>query len=331
MKISVLIPTYNAAKTIEMSISSVLQQTVLPDEIIILVDGGSDDTVSRLEPFKNRITVIVQENRGVHHARNRLVDLAQGDMLAFLDSDDLWHPKYLEVQRKLFENYPAAVAGFTGHIRFHGGGDYKWKAEPDEDPCHACLIDGTDFFRRYNTATAVFGSMSYTCVSKRAIEDIGPDPFSKELPAVEDSYLCYQLALLGSVTYHPSPFVAYRLTDGSLSVNRLRNLKLWVRAFEILEERYREKANLPLMRAFAFGHASKRREYAKVLLGDGKNSEARYQLFKSLGNCLRPTSLVKSLGLIALSTLPKAVQPYWPSTVRQTGSTKSVNGMKDSP
>ncbi|MBM4305299.1 MAG: glycosyltransferase family 2 protein [Deltaproteobacteria bacterium] len=319
MKISVLIPTYNAAKTIEMSLASVFRQTIQPDEIVVLVDGGTDETVSRLDPLKGRINLVVQENRGVAQARNRLVELAQGEMLAFLDSDDVWHPKYLEVQHGLLQDYPSAVASFTGHIRFHGYGEYECSNVLDEDRDHATLIDRVEFFRCYNTTTAVFGSMSYCCVRRQTFEKIGSNPFSTGLHGVEDSYLCYQLALLGSVVYLPSPLVAYRITEGSLSVNRLRNLGLWVHAFEMLQEPYRRSAPLALAKAFAAGYASKRREYAKVLLGVGKSVEARRQLIRSLGNCWHPPSLCKSLGLLLLSLLPPVLQPQWPSSVRQVG------------
>ena len=317
MTISVLIPTYNGAKTIETSLLSVFGQTAQPDDIVVLVDGSTDDTVSRLKPFKERIRLIVQENNGVAHARNRLVGLARGEMLAFLDHDDVWHPKYLEVQRGLLLSHPDAVASFTGHTVFHKDGHYAWKDAPDENMYRATLIDPVDFLWRYNKATATFGSMSYCCIRKWTIGQIGPHPFSTGLHGVDDSYLCYQLALLGPVVYLPSPFVAYRLTEGSLSVNRLKNLGLWVNAFEMLERRYQEIASPALLRTFVRGYASKRREYAKVLLGAGRVVDARQQLVRSLANCRQPASLIKSLGLTVLSWLPRTMQPRWPASARQ--------------
>ncbi|MDH5811895.1 MAG: glycosyltransferase family A protein [Candidatus Methanomethylicaceae archaeon] len=126
MKISVVIPTYNSSKTIKMTLSSVLLQTVQPDEIIVIDDGSTDDTVLILENYKPTITIFQQTNRGVASARNVLCQKAKGDLIAFLDHDDIWHPKYLEIQKMQYHQYSNAVAFFTGHINFYGYGEYHW-------------------------------------------------------------------------------------------------------------------------------------------------------------------------------------------------------------
>lgn len=314
MKISALIPAYKAAGTIEATLESILAQTQPPDEILVLLDGVVDDTPKKLEKFTPRVTVHIQENRGVACARNRLVELASGDLLAFLDADDLWHPDYLKNQHALFAQYPNAVAVYTGHLRFRGG-DHLWSPEPPA-PAQPELLDPVTFFTRYNITTAVFGSMSYCCVRKSVMDKISPNPFSPDLHAVEDSYLAYQLALVGPVAFLPTRLVAYRLMEGSLSENRVRNLGRWATAFERLEAQYRSQPSRSLMKVFAKYYASKRREYAKVLLGVGRSGEARAQILSSLRNCGQPASLVKSLGLLAASLLPKWLQPAWPSSVR---------------
>jgi glycosyltransferase involved in cell wall biosynthesis len=314
MKISVLIPTYKAANTIVSSVKSVLAQTLEPHEIIVLLDGEMDDTVSRLRPFAPRLQIVVQENQGVACARNRLVQLASGDVAAFLDSDDLWHPDYLRAQQRVFERFPNAVASYAGHVRFRGR-DYVWKPE-SSSRAEPQLLDPVTFFSQYNIETAIFGSMSYCCIRKPAIERIGTDPFSTDLHAVEDSYFAYRLALLGPVAFLPDKLVAYRLVDGSLSENRVRNLGRWVTAFERLERQYHSQPSLPLARAHARFYASKRREYAKILMGVGRVEEAREELIRSISNCSQPLSKMKSLALLASSRLPKSLQPKWPSSVR---------------
>jgi len=194
MKISVLIPAYNAARTIEAALESVFRQTIQPDEIIVLLDGGTDDTLERIERFKDRITIARQENRGVAITRNRLVEMAKGEILAFLDHDDLWHPKYLEVQRTLMRDYPQALATISGHVDFTGA-DYVWPKEPDMGGANAEWINQADFFKRYNITTGLFGSMSFACVRKSALNRLGSEPF--QFNGVEDSYLFYQVSLLG--------------------------------------------------------------------------------------------------------------------------------------
>jgi len=315
MKISVLIPAYKAASTIEATLDAVLAQTLPPDEIVVLLDGVVDDTPARLERYRPRVREVIQDNQGVACARNRLTELAAGEILAFVDADDLWHPDYLKQQHTVLEKFPQAVASYTGHLRFLGA-DHVWSPEPPpaKEPE---LLDQTEFFTRYNVVTAMFGSMSYCCVRKSAIDRMGPNPFSTDLHAIEDSYLAYQLALLGPVAFLPMKLVAYRLLEGSLSHNRVRNLGRWVTAFERLEARYRQHESIALARAFSKYYASKRREYAKILLGVGRGPEARQQLTRSLGNCVRPGSLVKSTGIWLASILPKPLQPAWPSAVRE--------------
>jgi glycosyltransferase involved in cell wall biosynthesis len=319
VNISVLIPAYNAADTIAESLTSVLNQTVTPAQIIVLLDGGTDDTRDVLAPFVDKLTLVEQENQGVACARNRLVERATEALLAFLDSDDIWHPRYLETQLSAFQNRPEAVAAFTGHTRFTGEWRQEWPDTPD-DLSRTQIIHQIDFFTRYNTTTAVFGSMSYCCVPRTAFESIGAQPFSTDLHAVEDSYLCYRLALLGPVAFNPVVVVAYRLTEDSISVNRVRNQGLWVQAFERLESAYRNSGSLTLFNRFQFFYASKRREFAKVLLGVGDVRSARLQLKRSLSNCHNPDSLLKSFGLLMLSYLPTAMQPRWPAPRRQTST-----------
>ena len=92
MRISVVIPTYNRAGSVGEAIESALAQTREPDQVVVVDDGSTDDTSSILSTFGQRITVVTQSNAGVSAARNAGLARATGDWLAFLDSDDVWHP-----------------------------------------------------------------------------------------------------------------------------------------------------------------------------------------------------------------------------------------------
>jgi glycosyltransferase involved in cell wall biosynthesis len=313
MTISVLIPAYNAARTIEATLASVFRQTVQPDEIIVLVDGGTDDTLARLGRFKDRITIASQENCGVAMTRNRLAERATGEILAFLDNDDLWHPRYLEAQRTLMRDFPEALVSFTNHIDFTGG-EPAWREEGDWDCSKAEWISQVDFFKRYNVTTGLFGSMSFACVRKSAMTRLGKEPF--QFSGVDDSYLFYRISLLGGVVFFKSPLVAYRVSEGSMSANRMRMLPLWVNVFEKLEPEFQQSAIKGLRQSFPRAYAAKRRHYAKVLLGAGRHGEARRQLLRSIANCHQPASVGKALGLWIASGLPSFLQPKWPSSMR---------------
>lgn len=111
MNISVVIPAYNAATTIERTLQSCFAQSVLPFEIIIVNDASTDATLSILESYQERISIINLEiNKGVAHARNTGWKIATGDIVAFLDSDDEWHNDKLKVVKHFFEKLPDSNA-----------------------------------------------------------------------------------------------------------------------------------------------------------------------------------------------------------------------------
>jgi glycosyltransferase involved in cell wall biosynthesis len=317
MKVTVVIPAYNSAPTIREALDSVLGQTATPDEILVVNDGSTDQTASILNSYGSRVTVINQENKGVASARNTAVERAQGSLIAFLDADDVWHPSYLEVQRNLFKAHPDGVAFFTGHVNFCGYRNYAWGRDVIYILPHTEVMDPLSFSRRYNTTTGPFASMSYCCIPKRTFEEVGPEPFSVKVSGADDYYLFNIFPLLGSVVYTSAPLVAYRVTGEAQSANRLKGLAWSVGAFELLQKRYDKVADAKLAESFGMAFASTRRQYAKVLLGAGKTSEAREQLWHSLAHAINPQCLAKSLGLLSLSYLPSQLQPAWPSSYRK--------------
>ena len=107
--ISVVIPTYNRGWILKEAVDSVLAQKYPAYEVIVVDDGSTDDTAAILAGYGNRITILRQENRGVSAARNRGVRKAGGNLLAFLDSDDLWLPGKLETQANFFQAHPEAL------------------------------------------------------------------------------------------------------------------------------------------------------------------------------------------------------------------------------
>lgn len=104
--ISVVMPAYNMESYIGDSIRSVLNQTISDWELIIINDGSTDNSLTVIEPFvtsDSRIKVITQENGGVSVARNHGLKVAAGRYIAFLDADDLYDPRYLELMSQALE------------------------------------------------------------------------------------------------------------------------------------------------------------------------------------------------------------------------------------
>jgi len=118
MKISALIPTYNRRKFVPRAIQSILAQTVPVDEIIVVDDGSTDGTAEEIERvFGGRVRMVRQENQGVSAARRRAVLEAEGDWVAFLDSDDEWTPDRNAVFLQAIEKVPASVAWIFGNLQ----------------------------------------------------------------------------------------------------------------------------------------------------------------------------------------------------------------------
>lgn len=112
-RVSVVMPAYNAAATIEASMRSVLAQTHADVELVVVDDGSRDDSWERVRGIADgdaRVVALRQPNGGVAAARNTGIEAASGEYIAFLDSDDRWAPAKLETQLAWMRQQDARVA-----------------------------------------------------------------------------------------------------------------------------------------------------------------------------------------------------------------------------
>ena len=119
--ISVIIPTYNRAHLLPRALDSILSQSCLPNEIIVVDDGSTDDTSVLVTSVYPEIVFIQQSNTGVSCARNVGIKRASGDWIAFLDSDDEWFPEKLEVQMNALYKNPELKICHTNEIWIRNG------------------------------------------------------------------------------------------------------------------------------------------------------------------------------------------------------------------
>lgn len=110
--VGVVIPTYNSVNTIERALKSVREQSVQPNEVIVVDNASTDNTVNAVKLFAqstpklNLSLIELDSNSGPGNARNVGWDKCQSSLVAFLDSDDSWHPNKLEIQLKVIRDHP---------------------------------------------------------------------------------------------------------------------------------------------------------------------------------------------------------------------------------
>ena len=171
---TVIIPTYNRGWVIQEAIDSVLDQDFSNYELIVVDDGSDDNTPAALAAYENKITALRQSNKGVSAARNRGIAEASGQLIAFLDSDDLWLPQKLSTQVKFFKDHPDAVISQTQERWVRNGvrvnprkRHHKFSGMIFEQSLALCLV-----------------SPSAVMIKKSLFDTVGV--FDENLPACED-------------------------------------------------------------------------------------------------------------------------------------------------
>ncbi len=176
--ISVILPTYNRAGFLERAMGSVLAQRCPCGELIVVDDGSTDETPALVARLATTSPIAVrslhQENRGAATARNTGIAAARGDLLAFLDSDDWWLPKKLELQAAVLQANPGKLIAHTREIWFRHGQRVNQKKKHDPP-------DGDIFLP--SLAMCVVG-MSTVMVRRQLFERYGL--FDETLPCCED-------------------------------------------------------------------------------------------------------------------------------------------------
>lgn len=206
--ISVIIPTYNYARYLRDAIDSVLAQTVAPLEIIVVDDGSTDDTPQVLTAYGATIRAIHQSNLGVAAARNTGLAAARGEYIAFLDSDDLWLPRKLELQMARLESDPSLGLVHCGAETFDG------EATLDVMEGMEGWV-GEAILRLDRMVIPVPGSG--LLLPKRIIGEVGD--FDVRLPPSDDWDLCYRVAARYPIGFVPEVLVRYRLHGSGIHLN----------------------------------------------------------------------------------------------------------------
>ena len=157
-RVSVIIPAYNSAKYLPEAIASVLNQTYTDYEVIVINDGSTDNSREVVEPYLDRIRYFEQENRGVSATRNRGIYLARGELIAFLDADDIFMPHKLQQQVAMFNAQPELGIINSGFRMITEEGEKiqdveRWHRIPDLTPeiwlLHKPVLPSAMMFKKF--------------------------------------------------------------------------------------------------------------------------------------------------------------------------------------
>lgn len=283
--VSVVIATYNRASFLVEAIESVLSQSFTEYEILVADDGSTDDTVDRLARYGTRIRHIRLDHSGRPSvARNRALAVARGELIAFLDDDDVWQPEKLERQVHLLVNQPDLGMVYSD-LRFlrEDGTRSDTILQPHQQR-RGNLFDDllADCFIHPSTAV----------VRKCLGDEVGW--FDEDLECIEDFDLWLRLAYRSRIGLLNEPLVLIRRHDAGISTTR--EVEVW-RSMAVVLNKVRTDCKLSARQRLRI-RRSQARAHARLatLMTDGGQVDRRELLRALRFNPLLPSAWRALLG-----------------------------------
>ena len=244
LKISVVIPAYNSARNIGRTLESVLGQTRLPDEIIVVDDGSQDNTAEIVQTFAGKVRLLSQANAGASAARNAGINASTGQWIAFLDSDDIWLENHLQTQEQILLRNPNLVWSAANHINCLESVNKRFPYANIEK-CNA-LLAGKDYHESYFDAFRLqaTGCTNTVVIRKDVLLECGL--FRTEQKIANDLDMWFRIAhRYPMIGYSPIPASVYYLeVAGSIS-KRLCTIEEFTDLLNRNLEYAKEAGNLP--------------------------------------------------------------------------------------
>jgi glycosyltransferase involved in cell wall biosynthesis len=303
-RVSVVVPAWNAARTLPETLDSALAQTFTDLEVIVIDDGSTDDTQEILWRYGDRIRVLHKANEGrPSTTRNVGFKAARGDLIALLDADDRWHPEKVAKQVALFDRNPRLGLAYTA----------------------ATIIDGEDRVIQVNPCSPNARGQIHSLLATRNIM-VGSSAMARRQAVVDAGYydvsltsaenwdLWIRIARNWEVDFVPEPLTYYRIHSGNRSSAvelRRRNI------FRILEKHHDPRNRSPEARRlrrdayfnvyyFVLGMSY----FERLEMGPAARSLARAFLLKPDRGVARllGLSLLGRHGFLALRRLKRGLQ-----------------------
>jgi glycosyltransferase involved in cell wall biosynthesis len=235
-KVSVIVPVYRVERYIAETIRSVLNQTYTDFELLIIDDESPDRSIEICQGFTDpRLKIIHQKNRGLAGARNTGIRQAQGNYLAFLDSDDLWLPQKLEKHIAHLEQHPTVGVSFSRSAFIDEAGQplgiYQMPKLTEITPGYlfcrnpvsngSCVVIRREVFEGIKFQENLYGT----------IEDFYFDDRFRQSEDIE-CWLRIALQTNWQIEGIPEALTLYRVNSGGLSANLIKQYESWEKIIE---------------------------------------------------------------------------------------------------
>jgi glycosyltransferase involved in cell wall biosynthesis len=223
--VAVIIPCYNSSKYIGETLDSVLNQDYKYLEIVAIDDGSTDETRKILESYLPKIRILSHPNNaslGPAASVNLGISESKSDLIAFLDSDDIWYPSKIEEQVKIFEKYSDVGWVYTNGYVFDESDNILYKLFPDG-------FQEENISRRI-VLKCYIKTPSSVMVRREAFEKIGL--FQPYLRSGQDHDMWIRMSEVAKFYYLPQFLIAYRKRPGQISSRR----QLWEEGFTVLRD-----------------------------------------------------------------------------------------------
>lgn len=234
-RVSVVMPAYNSSKTIGIAIESLLGQTFINWELLIINDGSTDSTLDVIAKFNDiRIRVVTQNNQGVAEARNVGLRLSRGEYIAFLDSDDLWLPEKLQAQLSIFTKSSHKLGlVYTKHRGFLKSPENSFSMDVD-----ASIGYENDYYR-----LLIMDYIPTLTVMIRAsvVREIGY--FRGDLQGTEDWDYWIRVSRVYNLLRIDRELALYRIQSNSLSRNKDRHA---IEELKVLDAHLASEMSIPI-------------------------------------------------------------------------------------
>jgi len=205
--VSAIVPAFNAELYLAKAIESVLAQTYKTVELIVIDDGSTDSTALIATRFGDSVHLIRQANRGLAGARNTGIQSAQGEIIALLDADDLWEPRFLEEMVSALRKHPHAAGAYCGFQYINTEDNIVGKP--------SLKVVDPNLFHKILLTTGNWLVPSGVIFWKSNVLKMGL--FDESLRALEDMDMWIRLSTDHPFIGLPTPLVKYRRHENNMS------------------------------------------------------------------------------------------------------------------